>query len=85
MFGQCGAVGESPGTHFATVRALTSMSAHVCGDRGGLGKPTKNLVTSQISGMTFPLSLHEYVTPTSFLETERDVFRLVMSVDKEKI
>lgn len=46
----------------------------------------KNMVTSQVSSIAFPLSLQKYVTPTSFLETEKDVFRLVhvMSVGQEE-
>lgn len=70
MFGQSGAVGKSPRTHFASIRALTSMSAHVCGDRGGLGKPTKNMVISQTSNMISPLSFHKDVTQSSFLEVK---------------
>ena len=70
MFGQSGAVGKSPRTHFASIRALTSMSAHVCGDRGGLGKPTKNMVISQISNMISPLSFHKDVTQSGFLEVK---------------
>ena len=46
------------------------MSAHVCGDRGGLGKPTKKMVISQISNMISHLSFHKDVTQSSFLEVK---------------
>ena len=46
------------------------MSAHVCGDRGGLGKPTKNMVISQISNMISHLSFHKDVPQSSFLEVK---------------